>query len=358
MTGQLAQARRAGGLRIGPVGLAWRPRVILATLAALIVGLALFVTSIAIGSSSLSAVDVVRTLAGGGTEVQRLIVLELRLPRALAGGLIGLALGVAGALTLTFTRNPLATPDVIGVTAGASTGAVAAIVVGGGTYSVSAGLLGGGIPVAATVGAVIAAALVYGLGWRGGVESYRLILVGIGVGSVLTAITSYLLVRAQIAQAAQASVWLVGSLSGTSWPSIWPLLAVTVIGVILAVATSTALGISQLGDETAIAVGLNLQWHRLAVIGLAVLLTAAAVAAAGPVGFVAFVVPQIALRVAGTSRPPLLLSGLVGACLVLAADLAGRTAFPSEVPVGLLTTVIGAPYLIWLLIRHRKELAS
>ena len=358
MTGQLARVTRAGGIRVGPVGLAWRPRVVVVTLAALVLAVVLLVTSVAIGSSALSPFDVVRTLAGGGTDVQRLIILELRLPRALTGALVGLALGVAGALTQTFTRNPLATPDVIGVTAGASTGAVAAIVLGGGTYSVSAALLSGGIPVAATVGALLASAVVYGLGWRGGVESYRLILVGIGVGSVLTAITSYLLVRAQISQAAQASVWLVGSLSGVSWAGLWPLLAVTVVAVALSVVASTALGISQLGDETAIAVGLNLQLHRLAVIGLAVLLTAAAVAAAGPVGFVAFVVPQIALRVAGASRPPILLTGLIGASLVLAADLGGRTLFPSEVPVGLLTTVVGAPYLIWLLIRHRKELAS
>ncbi|WP_307852547.1 iron chelate uptake ABC transporter family permease subunit [Glaciihabitans sp. dw_435] len=358
MTGQLTGVRRAGGIRVGPVGLAWRPRVVIATIAALVLALILFVAGITIGSSALSVVDVIRALGGGGTGVQRLIVTELRLPRALTGAFVGLALGVAGALTQTFTRNPLATPDVIGVTAGASTGAVAAIVLGGGTYSVSAALLGGGIPLAATAGALIASAVVYGLGWRGGVESYRLILVGIGVASVLTALTSYLLVRAQIAQASQASVWLVGSLSGSSWPSVWPLLIVAVLGVALSLVTSTALGVSQLGDETAIAVGLHLQRHRLIVIALAVVLTAAAVAAAGPVGFVAFVVPQIALRTAGTSRPPLLLSGLMGTCLVLVADLAGRTIFPTEVPVGLLTTVVGAPYLIWLLVRHRKELSS
>lgn len=350
--------RRVDGVRLGPVGLAWRPRVFVATLVALVVALALLVISVGVGSATISPVDVVRTLLGGGTGLQRLVVVDLRLPRAATGALVGLALGVAGALTQTFTRNPLATPDVIGVTAGASAGAVAAIVVGGGTYSVSAALLGSGIPVAATAGAVAASALVYGLGWRGGVQSYRLILVGIGVGSVLTAVTSALLVRAQITEASQASVWLVGSLGGTSLQGLVPLAVVTAVAVPLAITTTTSLSISQLGDETALGLGLGLQRHRLAVIALAVALTAAAVAAAGPVGFVAFVVPQIALRIAGSSRPPLLLAGFAGSCLVLLADLAGRTLFPWEIPVGLLTTVVGAPYLIWLLVRHRKELTS
>jgi len=346
----------AAGIRVGPVGVAWRPRLLLVAVLALVLLLVLVVAGIAVGSATIGPADVVRTLLGGGTSPQRLIVLDLRLPRVLTGVLVGIGLGVAGALTQTFTQNPLATPDVIGVTAGASAGAVAAIVIGGGGYEISNALLGRGIPVAATVGALLAAALVYGLGWRDGVESYRLVLVGIGVGSVLTALTSYLLVRAQISDATRATAWLVGSLSGTSWAGVWPLLVVTAVATPVAIACSAPLGVAQLGDETATGVGLAVQRHRLLVIALTVVLTGAAVAAAGPIGFVAFVVPQIALRLAGTSRPPLVLSGLLGAGLVVGADLAGRTLFPYPVPVGLLTTVVGAPYLIWLLIRHRKEL--
>lgn len=346
------------GVRVGPVGVAWRPRALVVVVAALILLLVLVVAGIAVGSVTIPPADVVRTLLGGGTFAQRLIIVDLRLPRVLIGALVGICLGVAGALTQTFTRNPLATPDVIGVTAGASAGAVGAIVIGGGTFSVTDLLLGSGIPAAATAGALIASAVVYGLGWRGGVESYRLILVGIGVGSVLTALTSYLLVRAQITEAAQATEWLVGSLGGTSWASVWPLLIATAVATPIAVACSASLGVAQLGDETATGVGLGVQKHRLLIIALAVVLTGAAVAAAGPIGFVAFVVPQIALRIAGSARPPLILSGLLGACLVLGADLIGRTVFPWAVPVGLLTTVVGAPYLIWLLIRHRKEITS
>ncbi|NQW90332.1 iron ABC transporter permease [Curtobacterium sp. VKM Ac-2861] len=342
---------------MGPIGLAWRPRVFWYTVAALGLVLVLVVLGVAIGSTWIAPGIVLRSLVGLETGPDGFIITTLRLPRVLTGALVGLTLGIAGALTQTFTRNPLGTPDIIGVTSGASVGAVAAIVLGGGTYSVSSIVLSGGIPVAATIGALIAAAVVYGLGWRGGVQSYRLILVGIGVSATLDAVTSYLLVRAKITIATAASQWLVGSLSSTSWSSVWPLLIVAAVAVPIALATSAALGIGQLGDEVATGVGLAVQRHRLLVIALAVVLTAAAVAAAGPVGFVAFVVPQVGLRLAGTNRPPLLLAGLLGAALVLAADLLSRSAFPWQVPVGIITTVIGAPYLIWLLIRHRKEMS-
>ena len=359
-TDTTAATRTAAGRRgivVGPVGLAWRPRVFWYTVGSLGAVVVLVVLGVAVGSTWIAPGTVVRSLLGLESGPDAFIVETLRLPRVLTGALVGLTLGVAGALTQTFTRNPLGTPDIIGVTAGASVGAVAAIVFGGGTYSVSSIVLGGGIPVAATIGALVAATIVYGLGWRGGVQSHRLILVGIGVSATLDAVTSYLLVRAKITQATAASQWLVGSLSSTSWTTVWPLLVIAAVGVPLALATSAALGIGQLGDEVATGVGLGVQRHRLLVIGLAVVLTAAAVAAAGPVGFVAFVVPQIALRIAGTNRPPLLLSAALGAVLVLGADLLARSVFPWQVPVGIVTTVIGAPYLIWLLIRHRKEMS-
>ncbi len=345
------------GVKVGPFGVPWRPRALATSLAALALLLVLIVAGVAQGSTTLAPGDVIRTLLGGGTYPQHLIVFDLRLPRVLTGVLVGICLGVAGALTQTFTNNPLATPDVIGVTAGASSGAVAAILIGGGSFTVTNTLLSSGIPVAATAGALLASALVYGLGWRNGVDSYRLILVGIGVQSVLTALTSYLLVRAQIQDATRAAAWLVGSLTGASWTSFWPLLIVTAVFTPIAIACSAPLAVAQLGDETATSVGLGVQRHRLLIIALAVILTGAAVAAAGPIGFVAFVVPQIALRTTGASRPPIIASGLLGAALVIGADLASRTLFPYQIPVGLLTTVVGAPYLIWLLIRHRKELA-
>lgn len=353
-----AIAPQSRGILIGPLGLPWRPRVLVVTCIGFALAAALLVLDIAIGSGGVSPLDVVRVLFGGGDFTDRFIVTVVRLPRAETGALVGLALGTAGALTQTFTRNPLATPDILGVTSGASVGAVSAIVLGGGSYSVASRLLNQGIPVAAAVGALGAAALVYGLGWRGGVQSFRLILVGIGVGATLDAVTSYLLVRAQITEATAASQWLVGSLDAAFSAGIWPLALVCVVAVPLSLICSASLAVGQLGDELATGVGLSVQRNRLAIIALAVALTSAAVAAAGPVGFVAFVVPQIAVRLARAQRPPLLLSGFLGSALVLAADLLGHTLLPWDVPVGVVTTVVGAPYLIWLLIRHRKELAT
>ncbi|WP_320775818.1 iron ABC transporter permease [Streptomyces sp. CRN 30] len=346
------------GLLVGPFGFTWRPRTLLVTLAGLLLACALVVTAIAVGGAGVSVPGILRTLVGRGDAVDRLIVLDLRMPRVLTGALVGLALGVAGALMQTVTRNPLATPDVIGVSSGASFGAVAAILIGGGGESVGGALLGAGVPTVAALGAILAAVLVYGLGWRGGVQSYRLVLVGIGVGAILEAGTSYLLVQARITQVSAASEWLVGSLAGSSWDGVWPLLGVVAVLVPLALAGSAALAVSHLGDEIARGVGLPVQVHRLVVLALTVLLTAASVAAAGPVGFVAFVAPQIAVRAAGATRPPLLLSGLTGASLVLAADTAARTVFTWDVPVGIVTTAIGAPCLIWLLLRNRKEMTT
>ena len=343
------------GVLVGPIGLPWRGRVLVASLACLAVAAVVFTAGIAAGSATMTVADVIATLAGTGTRAHEFIVFELRLPRAAAGAAVGLCLGMAGALTQTFSRNPLATPDILGVTSGASAGAVAAIVLGGGGYSVGASLLGFGIPVVATVGGLVAAAVVYGLSWRRGVDSYRIILIGIGVTASLSGVTAYLLVRAQITQATAATQWLVGSLSGVSWASVWPMLVALAIIAPLALTQSAPLELSQLGDEFSTGLGVSLQRHRLLVILAAVVLASMAVAAAGPVEFVAFVAPQVARRLAGTARPPLLASALAGSVLVLTADVVARVAFPGELPVGIVTAIVGAPYLIWLISRRNPK---
>ncbi|RFA18049.1 FecCD family ABC transporter permease [Subtercola boreus] len=336
-------------------GRQWQGRVVVVTAVCLLLAIAAALFGIVAGSSSLTVPDVVRTLVGGGTRAERLIVLDLRLPRVTAGLLVGAALGLAGALTQTFARNPLATPDIIGVTSGASLGAVSAIVLAGGGYSVAAGLLSLGLPLVATLGALVTAAAVYGLSWRGGVDSYRLILIGIGATATLTGITSYLIAKAQITDAAAAAQWLVGSLSGISWASVWPVLIVLVVVTPIALLQSTNLEVSQLGDDVSTGLGVALQRHRLIVILCAVLLTAAAVSASGPIEFVAFVAPQIARRVARSGRPPLLASALVGAIIVVGGDALARGVLPGEIPVGIITAVVGAPYLIRLLTRRNTK---
>lgn len=328
-----------------------------ARLVALALAVAVAVTAVvgfSVGSSGMELGDVLRTLAGGGTSGERLIVFQLRMPRVVAAVAVGACLGMAGALTQTFARNPLATPDILGVTSGASLGAVAAIVLAGGTYSVGSALLSLGVPVAATLAALLTAAAVFALAWRDGVDSYRLILIGIGVTATLSGLTSYLIARAQISDAATAAQWLVGSLSGVSWASVWPVLVVLAVVAPLALTQTVNLDVSLLGEELPVGLGLAVQRHRLVVVGCAVALTAAAVSAAGPVVFVAFVAPQIARRLARTARPPLIGSALTGALIVAGGDAVTRALAP-DVPVGVVTAIVGAPYLIWMLTRHKEK---
>jgi iron complex transport system permease protein len=337
-------------IQVGPVSGAVSLRAVLVGAAGLLAAAAVAVFSIGHGSFTIAPGDVVNVLLGGGTAAQKLIVLDLRLPRIVAALLVGAALAVSGALTQTFARNPLASPDVLGVTHGASLGAVAVIVLGGATSAV---------PLAALAGALITAVLVYVLAWRRGIDGFRLVLVGIGVGEILTAGISWFLVRAEIVDATRATIWLNGSVANVEWDQVRPLSLALVVLLPLALATAFTLQAMQFDDDVAQALGIRLQLARLAVVLTAVALAAAAVAAAGPIEFVAFVVPQIALRLCGGSRPPLVVSAVLGALLVVAADLVARTILPDrELPVGLVTAIVGAPYLLWLLVRVNRRVSG
>lgn len=330
------------------------PRLLAVTAASAALACGLMLVGILAGSSGVTPGEVLRTVFVGGDPGLHFIVFELRMPRVIAAMAVGFALGVGGALTQTFSRNPLATPDILGVTSGAAAGAVAVIVAGGGTYAVGSGLLGFGLPAVAIIGGLLTAAVVYGLSWRSGVDSYRLILIGIGATASLTGLTSYLVVKAQLTQAAAAQQWLVGSLSGVSWTSVWPVLLCLGVFLPIALTQTLSLEVSQLGDEMAAGLGVGVQRHRLIVIACAVVLTAVAVSASGPITFVAFVAPQVAQRLARSTRPPTLAAGCIGAVIVVGADIAGRTLLPWPVPVGIITAIVGAPYLIWLLTRSPK----
>ncbi len=329
----------------------WRPRMLLVTLA----GAALVVLAAALnigrGDFPISVGEVLAVLLGGGDRAQQFIVLELRLPRSLTAVLVGAALGVSGALTQTVARNPLASPDVLGVTAGASAAAVLLIVSGGTAAAIGDAV---GLPLAALVGGLLAAALVYGLAWRRGIEGYRLVLVGVGVSAVGTACTNWLLTRAEITDAARATVWLTGSLNARGWEHVVPVGIALAVLVPVALVLGFGLGALQLGDDTARGLGLRVDRERAALILVAVALAAIATACAGPIAFVALVVPQICLRLAGTARPPLLASAVYGALLMLVSDLIARTVLGVELPVGIVTAILGAPYLLFLLTRGAR----
>jgi iron complex transport system permease protein len=301
--------------------------------------------SLGVGAYTIAPGDLLAALVGQGSAGDRFVVLQLRLPRVVMAILAGTAFALAGALFQTLSRNPLASPDIIGVTQGAAVAAVGATLV--------LGWSGAAVSGAAFLGALLAAGLLAALSWRSGIGGYRFVLVGIGLAFLAQAGIGYLLTRADVRDAQAALVWLVGSLSGASWADI----AVTAItlGVLLPLTwlVASRLRILQLGDDTATGLGVRAGPARLAVLALAAGLAAIAVAAVGPVAFVAFVAAPVARRALRTGGLALVPSALVGILLVLTADFAAQHLLPGdlEVPVGIVTGIIGAPYLLWLLIR-------
>lgn len=315
--------------------------------------LVLLVASIMVGEYVLPAGDVVRTLLGAGDPADRFVILGLRAPRAATAIVVGFALGAAGAITQSVARNPLASPDILGVTAGATAAAVAAIVLAG-TGTVSGLLVTAGLPVVAVVGGLVATSLVCLLAWRGGIEGYRLVLVGLGVNAGASAITSWMLVRAELPDLNAALIWMTGSLNRASFEVVGPVAAVVAVTVVVSALSTRWLAILRFDSRVIVGLGVRRAAAQLLQIALAVVLAAAATAAAGPVPFVAFVAPQIAWRALAAQGPPPLGAGLVGACVVLAADLGARS-LPVDLPVGVVTSAIGAPFLLWLLVRESKE---
>lgn len=314
---------------------------VLVAVLVVLVGLAL-----AVGDYPLSVQQVWLSLTGRGTRATDFIVHDLRLPRVVTGVAVGVCFGLSGAIFQSLVRNPLASPDIIGITAGASAAAVVAIVL--------LGLSGYAVAGLAFVGALAAALAVYLLAWRDGVSGYRLVLVGIGVAAMLGAVIDYLMTRAEIWDAQVALVWLTGSLHGASAAELRPLLALLPPVLALAVWAGRALEGLQLGDDAATALGVRVERARLLLVLAGVALAAIATAAAGPVAFVAFVSGPLARRLTDGTGVALLPAGLVGAVVVVAADLAGQHLLPVQLPVGILTAAVGAPYLLYLLVRSNR----
>jgi iron complex transport system permease protein len=358
----MASTAYSAPLRVGAAS--WRVpvRAVSATLVGLVALATLVAFDLALGDVDIPVLDVVSTLLGGGDAGQRFIVTELRLPQTLTAVLVGAALGLSGALTQTFARNPLASPDILGVTEGAAVGAVGVIVLSGAS-GYGGGLVAGtlqsvGLPLAAFAGALLTAVTLYVLSWRRGIDGQRLVLIGIGIGAALSAVTSWLLVRARIQDAASAQVWLNGSLNARGWEHATPLLWTLAMLVPVSLLLVRHLNALQLGDDAARALGVRLQTTQALVLLCAVGLVAVSVSAVGPLEFVAFVVPQIALRLTGGSRPPMLASMVYGGCLVVGADLVTRVVLPFSIPAGIVTAAIGAPYLVWLLVRTNRKASA
>ncbi len=337
-------------LRAGRASVVVRPRAAAVTAVILVLAVAVGCVAISVGDFVVPLPEVVRALAGQGDSGAVLVVQSFRLPRVLTGLLVGAAFGLAGAVSSSVLRNPLATPDVVGVTAGASAAAVGVILLGW-PLPLPLAALGGGLLVALLVGL---------LSWRSGFAGPRLVLIGIGLGAGAAALTSFLLVRAEITEAQRAVVWLTGSLNGRGWEHVGPVGLALLVLTPLALALGRGLSLLRLGDDVARALGGRVNALRIGLVVVAVALAAVATASAGPVPFVALVAPQLALLLARTPGPPLAASAATGALLVVAADLVARTGLPAlgwpstELPVGAVTALVGAPVLLWLLRRSTR----
>lgn len=338
-----------------------RPRVWLVGLALLALVLVLAIVAIAVGTRWIPLNEVLSGLMGQGERATNLTVQRFRLPRAVVGVLVGMALGLAGALVQAVTRNPIAAPDVLGVTAGASFGGVAMLLLFGGTtfgYGGAAAEMSRiGLPAGAVLGAVVAACIVLGVSSTRGFggrsfSTQRVVLAGIVCHAAFMGLVNWGLSQGDVDQASKASVWLVGSLHGRGWEHVVGVSAALVVLTPVALLLGQRLGALALGEPSAATLGISVSRTQIGLFAVAFALTGTAVAAAGPVNFVALLAPQVAKRLVRAPGVPLVASALTGAALLLAADLLGRLAIPGvELPAGAVTAVVGAPCLLWLVVR-------
>ncbi|MGR3455298.1 FecCD family ABC transporter permease [Pseudooceanicola sp.] len=336
-----ALARRVGTLRRARARQGRRVALVLAALLA--AGVAL---TLSLGQTLTPPGEVLRVLMGQNVPGAGFTVGELRLPRAVLSVLAGASFGLAGVVMQTMLRNPLASPDIIGISAGASAAAVFAIVLLG--WSGAAVSL-----IAVTAGLAVALAI-YLLAWRNGVAGARLILVGIGISAMLDSVIAYVLSRAPSWTLQEAMRWLTGSVNGATPEQALPLvISLAVFGGMLA-ALRREVEAMRLGDDAAAALGVGLARARALVVVAAVGLIAVATAVTGPIAFVAFLSGPIAARICGPGRAPMAAAALTGAALVLFGDYAGQHLLPGRCPVGVVTGALGAPYLIYLIVRANR----
>lgn len=350
MSGAAPATTRSRVVRVGRFSARVDRRALAVSTVALVAIFVVFCINISVGDFDIPLKDVASYLVGHGNGDSRYIIGELRLPRSLTAVMVGGAFGLSGAIFQSIARNPLASPDIIGVTAGAALFAVAAIVLAG-NGDVITGVAARNVPIAALIGGLFTAILVYALAYRRGLLGYRLVLVGIGISAMMFALVQYLLTRATLYEASRATVWLTGSLNGRGWEHVKPVGFALLFLVPLTLAQSRQLRALQLGDDVAKALGTRVELSRLSLIVCGVGLAALAVASAGPIGFVAFVAPVIARRLVGSGATALFSSMCLGSLLVVVSDLIARRALSAELPVGVITSIIGAPYLLWLLWR-------
>ena len=313
-----------------------------------VVLLAVVTVSLGVGDVAIAPLDVFQAVIGNGDSLTKLVVVDIRLPRVTLALLVGIGLALAGGLFQSVLRNPLASPDIIGVSQGASAGAVMALLV--------LNLSEAWVALFALFGALTVGVVLYIVSYRGGLTGFRFVLSGVGISYLATSVTGYLLSRAEVQQAQTALTWITGSVGSAQWSTVRLLALALAVLIPLVVLIGPALSLLLLGDESASSLGVRPERVRLAVIALGICLAATATAAAGPIAFIALISPFIARRLLADGTLGLLPSALTGALVVTLADFAAQHIAPGdfEAPAGVVTGVIGGPYLIWLLATSRR----
>jgi iron complex transport system permease protein len=335
--------------RFGRLSLLWAPRSVIVCLGLLMSTLIVSVILMGTGSLKIMPGQVFAILFGlSENPMAERIIFGVRLPRVLTAVLVGSSLGMAGSVFQSISRNALGSPDILGFTTGAATGAIVQIILfNAGPMETAAAAVGSGL---------LAAALVYVLAMkRHSSGGYRLVLVGIGVGAVLSGLNTVLLVMGDLDHAMSAQLWLSGSLNTRTWSHVAPAAIGLAMVLPLALMNARRLDMIEMGDDTAAQLGVDVERTRLLMVMTGVGLTAMSTAAAGPIAFVALIAPQLARRLTRSPRVPLVSGALTGAVLLLCADLlAQRLPLSLNVPIGLMTGIIGGVYLLWLLTRRGK----
>jgi len=335
--------------RLSSLSIRWKPYPILMGLTLLLLLCSIAVIALNTGRNSFGLERVFATLFNSQVSgFANTIIWDVRLPRVITAIFVGVALGVSGAIFQSISRNPLGSPDIIGFTSGSASGAI--------FYLIFIGETSFGIAISAIVGGVLTAIMVYFLSFkRGSISRYRLILIGIGVGSTLTALNGLMLVKGNLNSAMVANIWLTGSLNARQWENILPLVVGVFILIPLIYVSSYKLTLIEMGDELAQQLGVNVQRTRLILTFYAVLLASLATAAAGPIAFIALAAPQLASRIIRSQGVPIIGSSLMGAILLLVSDLLSQTLpFDMTLPIGLITAFVGGLYLLWIVTRVVK----
>ncbi|PKF81159.1 Fe(3+)-siderophore ABC transporter permease [Vibrio sp. vnigr-6D03] len=335
--------------RIGDYSVSYQPRYIVVASVLLFIIFTLSAYSMTLGKFNISMIQVVDAIVGVGEGgVKERVILNIRLPKVLTAVFVGAALGISGAVFQSVSRNTLGSPDVIGFTTGAATGAIAQIVL------FEQGALE--VALAAIAGGILTAIIVYLLAVKAGVVGgYRLILTGIGIGSILSALNGLMLVKGSLDSSMTANLWLAGSLHARTWTHVYPVILGVCLLLPAMMILKRSLSMVEMGDDIATQLGIRVERVRLSMIFFAVILAALATGAAGPIAFIALAAPQLVCRLRQSQALSLFSSALMGALLVLAADILIQwLPFQASVPIGRMTGIVGGIYLIWLLTRSRQ----